>query len=406
MAADPQNQRHKQRHSLGHENKSRCRAASVCVGVMLAASAMLSSNTTGSPAEAADAVPVAEVETKIDPAKAKMAFVAAQKEMKEMMGELTVLQAEYQQPNSDKKAVEAKFNAMKSRAQAASEQLKTSAFALVMVEPKDEAAREICGAVVAAAIESDDPVQALTMAGMLDMAGAASGSVMMMGATAAMLLSQIDEAAAWLKKADAAGIDKPKVAELAQAIQAERPKVASEMAARQADAIADDLPRVKITTSKGVIVIELFENVAPNAVANFISLVEKGFYNGTPFHRVIGGFMAQGGDPTGSGTGGPGYVINCEVDAPGARKHFLGSLSMAHAGKNTGGSQFFLTFRPTEHLDGKHTVFGRVIEGFDVLPKLARTEGPLAGGPPDAMLKLEVIRKRNHPYEPKISTKK
>ena len=323
------------------------------------------------------------------------------------MGELTVLQAEYQQPKSNKNAVESKFNAMKSRAQAASEQLKTSAFALAMVEPKDEAAREICGAVVAAALESDDPVQALTTAGMLDMAGAASGSVMMMGASAAMLLSRIDEATAWLDKADAAGTEKAKVAELAQAIKAERPKVVSEMAARQADATADDLPRVKITTSKGVIVIELFENVAPNTVANFISLVEKGFYNGTPFHRVIGGFMAQGGDPTGSGKGGPGYVIDCEVDAPGARKHFLGSLSMAHAGKNTGGSQFFLTFRPTEHLDGKHTVFGRVIEGFDVLPKLARTEGPLAaGGPPDAMLKLEVLRKRNHPYEPKISGKK
>ena len=403
MAAEPQNQRH----TLEQIHKIRCRALSVCAGAMLAGSAMLFCNRTGSFVQAADAEQVAEVEIKIDPAKAKTEFVAAQKEMREMMGELTVLQAEYQQPKSNKKAVESKFNAMKSRAQAASEQLKTSAFALAMVEPKDEAAREICGAVVAAALESDDPVQALTTAGMLDMAGAASGSVMMMGASAAMLLSRIDEATAWLDKADAAGTEKAKVAELAQAIKAERPNVVSEMAARQADATADDLPRVKITTSKGVIVIELFENVAPNTVANFISLVEKGFYNGTPFHRVIGGFMAQGGDPTGSGKGGPGYVIDCEVDAPGARKHFLGSLSMAHAGKNTGGSQFFLTFRPTEHLDGKHTVFGRVIEGFDVLPKLARTEGPLAaGGPPDAMLKLEVLRKRNHPYEPKISGKK
>ena len=146
---------------------------------------------------------------------------------------------------------------------------------------------------------------------------------------------------------------------------------------------------------------ELFENEAPNTVANFVSLAEKGFYNGTKFHRVIGGFMAQGGDPAGNGSGGPGYAIECEVDVPGARKHFLGTLSMAHAGRNTGGSQFFLTFRPTEHLDGKHTVFGRVIEGMDVLPKIVRTEGPLAGGPPDTIVKAEVLRKRNHPYEPK-----
>ncbi|MEI8227555.1 MAG: peptidylprolyl isomerase [Planctomycetota bacterium] len=173
------------------------------------------------------------------------------------------------------------------------------------------------------------------------------------------------------------------------------------MAKRAADAKADDLPRVKVTTSKGDILVELFENEAPNTVANFISLVEKGFYDGTPFHRVIGGFMAQGGDPTGSGRGGPGHAIECEVGLPGARKHFLGTLSMAHAGANTGGSQFFLTFRPTEHLDGKHTVFGRVIEGLDVLPKLTRTEGEMAtGAPPDKIVKAVVVRKRPHPYDP------
>jgi cyclophilin family peptidyl-prolyl cis-trans isomerase len=164
---------------------------------------------------------------------------------------------------------------------------------------------------------------------------------------------------------------------------------------------------VTITTSKGDIVVELFEDAAPNTVANFISLVEKGFYDGTPFHRVIGGFMAQGGDPTGTGAGGPGHVIDCECDLPGARKHFLGSLSMAHAGKNTGGSQFFLTFRPTEHLDGKHTVFGRVIQGFDVLPKLARTQRqdgtPIPGLEPDTIVKAKVLRKRDHAYEPKTS---
>ena len=176
------------------------------------------------------------------------------------------------------------------------------------------------------------------------------------------------------------------------------------MAKRKAEAEADDLPRVKISTSVGDIVVELFENEAPNTVANFVSLVEKKFYDGTPFHRVIAGFMAQGGDPTGTGGGGPGFTIACEVDAPGARKHFRGTLSMAHAGPDTGGSQFFLTFRPTEHLDGKHTVFGRVIEGFDVLPKIMRTTDEqgrtVAGVPPDRIVKAEVLRKRDHPYIP------
>ena len=106
-----------------------------------------------------------------------------------------------------------------------------------------------------------------------------------------------------------------------------RPKVKQEMAKREAETKADDLPRVKLSTSKGDVVVELFENEAPNTVANFIKLVEKGFYDGTPFHRVIGGFMAQGGDPTGTGTGGPGHVIECECGKADARLHFLGSSS-------------------------------------------------------------------------------
>ncbi|MFM7207533.1 MAG: peptidylprolyl isomerase [Planctomycetaceae bacterium] len=161
---------------------------------------------------------------------------------------------------------------------------------------------------------------------------------------------------------------------------------------------------MKIGTTAGDVVVELFEDEAPNTVANFVSLIEKGFYDGTPFHRVIGGFMAQGGDPKGTGSGGPGYAIACEVDRPDARKHFRGTLSMAHAGPNTGGSQFFLTFRPTEHLDGKHTVFGRVIEGFEVLPRIMRTTDDqgrsLPGVQPDTITKAIVVRKRNHPYVP------
>jgi cyclophilin family peptidyl-prolyl cis-trans isomerase len=348
------------------------------------------------PAEA----PVVQ-EHKHDPTKVRDEFSAATKEMKTLVGELEALQAEYQQPASDKRAVAAKFEEVKKRAQATSDRLEAAGFALAMVDPTNQAAREICGAVVAATLQSDDPGGVIAMANMLDKAGAASGDVMMMAATAEMIQSHLEDAATWLDKAATAGIQKQKIDELRAAIDEERPKVKGEVEKRKAEAASDDLPRVKIQTSKGDIVVELFENDAPNTVANFISLVEKHFYDGTPFHRVIGGFMAQGGDPTGKGSGGPGYAIECEVGAPGARKHFLGSLSMAHAGPNTGGSQFFLTFRPTEHLDGKHTVFGRVVEGFDVLPKITRTEGPMAGDVPDTIVKAEVLRKRGHPYEPK-----
>ena len=133
-----------------------------------------------------------------------------------------------------------------------------------------------------------------------------------------------------------------------------------------------------------------------------MALVEKGFYDGVVFHRVLPAFMAQGGDPTGSGKGGPGYTIKDEFDNPAARAHFRGTLSMANTGQpNTNGSQFFLTFRPTPHLNGRHTVFGRVIEGFDVLPKIQRIdpEKP-TGAEPDKIVKATVIRKRDHEYKP------
>jgi cyclophilin family peptidyl-prolyl cis-trans isomerase len=169
---------------------------------------------------------------------------------------------------------------------------------------------------------------------------------------------------------------------------------------RADEAAADDLPRVLLKTSAGDLVVELYENEAPQAVGNFISLVEKGFYNGIVFHRVLPGFMAQGGCPQGTGTGGPGYEIYCECHQPNHRKHFRGTLSMAHAGRDTGGSQFFLTFRRTSHLDGQHTVFGRVIQGVELLDDLQRIDPQASGAKPepDKIIEAKVLRKRNHPY--------
>ncbi len=178
---------------------------------------------------------------------------------------------------------------------------------------------------------------------------------------------------------------------------------------RQAEATADDLPRVLLKTDRGDVTLELFEDQAPNTVASFISLVEKKYYDGLGFHRVLPGFMAQGGCPDGTGGGGPGYWIPCECYQPNRRLHFRGTLSMAHAGRDTGGSQFFLTFVPTEHLNGQHTVFGRVIDGLDVLSSLQRRDPPPeppAPGEADVLptptkiLEAKVLRKREHEYSP------
>lgn len=119
--------------------------------------------------------------------------------------------------------------------------------------------------------------------------------------------------------------------------------------------------------------IEFFPEEAPNTVNNFKKLANEGFYNGLTFHRVIPGFVAQGGCPNGNGTGGPGYTIDCETDGN-PHRHEKGSLSMAHAGKNTGGSQFFVVLAPQPHLDGVHTVFGRIVDGLDVIDDIQRDD--------------------------------
>ncbi len=174
---------------------------------------------------------------------------------------------------------------------------------------------------------------------------------------------------------------------------------AAEEAIRSAEAAAGDLPRLQIITSRGPITVELFENEAPNTVANFISLAESGFYEGTTFHRVIPNFMAQGGDPNTKpdaegvpGQGSPGYRIADEHDRDDARKHFKGSLSMAkETAPHTGGSQFFITHLPTAHLNGLHTVFGRVVDGLDVARSIEAD---------DVIEGVIVISKRDHEYTP------
>ena len=163
------------------------------------------------------------------------------------------------------------------------------------------------------------------------------------------------------------------------------------------EVVIDDkaLPQVKMTTKYGDMVIELFEDETPNTVANFVNLIEKGYYDGLTFHRVVADFVIQGGDPTGTGAGGPGYRIRCECEKN-THKHTRGVLSMAHAGKDTGGSQFFITHRATPHLDGKHTVFGQVISGVEIVDKVQAS---------DKMEKVVMLKKRSHEYKPETLSK-
>jgi peptidyl-prolyl cis-trans isomerase B (cyclophilin B) len=125
----------------------------------------------------------------------------------------------------------------------------------------------------------------------------------------------------------------------------------------------------EIETNKGIIKLELFPNHAPKTVNNFVFLAGKGFYDGVSFHRVISNFMIQGGDPTGTGAGGPGYSFEDEV-ADNPLTHETGVISMANAGPNTNGSQFFITHSPQPHLNGNHTVFGKVVSGQDVVDSI------------------------------------
>ncbi|GAB2991846.1 peptidylprolyl isomerase [uncultured Cyclobacterium sp.] len=127
----------------------------------------------------------------------------------------------------------------------------------------------------------------------------------------------------------------------------------------------------EIHTDKGIMKVEFYDQDAPKAVANFIDLANKGFYDGLNFHRVIPNFMIQGGCPKGNGTGGPGYTIDCELDGE-LQYHDKGVLSMAHAGRNTGGSQFFICHNRenTQHLDRNHTCFGKVVEGLDIVDQI------------------------------------
>ncbi len=317
---------------------------------------------------------------------------------------------------AERPAMEEKYNELLKQGNELRPKVLSLAEKAYVEDPKDETLGNLLLTVVDNALRSDGYEEGYRLAKLLIEHKHPSPLLANYAGASAFFLNKYDEAEKYLKEAKASNTLNEEGARALDSIPEYREKWARELKFRESDA-KSDLPRVKLTIGdakgnvKGDIVVELFENEAPNTVANFLSLVSKKFYDGLVFHRVIGGFMAQGGDPEGTGTGGPGYTIADECNQPNHRDHFRGSLSMAHsAAPDSNGSQFFMNFVSTSHLDGKHTVFGRIVEGMDVLPKIQRTEMkddkgqpvPVRGVLPDKIVKaVELPSKREHSHSPK-----
>jgi cyclophilin family peptidyl-prolyl cis-trans isomerase len=342
-------------------------------------------------------------------------FYRIHAEMNSLLADLADLQVQYRTANEDKQAtIKQQWNELIEQGKALEPKLIETAQKAYTESPNaDKGIADFLAKLLAQAVQRDDYEPVAEIGKLLVENKYPGKCVANYAGIVAFALNDFDTAEKYLTLAAQQGCYQSlskddKIGQLGavfsqpQLLAAYKEAWAAEKAIREKEAKADNLPRVLLKTTKGDIVIELFEDQAPNTVANFIQLVKKGFYKGLAFHRVLQGFMAQGGDPAGNGSGGPGYSIACECYRPDARRHFRGTLSMAHAGRDTGGSQFFLTFVPTPHLDGKHTAFGRVIDGMDVLAKLQRRDPSDAEAPrPDKIIDAKVLRKRPHEYIPK-----
>jgi cyclophilin family peptidyl-prolyl cis-trans isomerase len=371
------------------------------------------SEASNSEASKTDADPPPTTKPSGDSSAAAAAFEAKLTEWKDLIKSLRNIAAKFQTAgDAEKTALRTEWDALIAQGNALIPALRSTGLTAYKASPNTD--RELAGFLAKIAEDEakhDRYDSAMQLAQVLIDNECDRLEIYSTAGVAAFALDNFAAAAEYFKKAQ----DASAVTDLGNRFAGQVPEYQEhwklEQAIREKEAADDDLPRVKLTTDAGEIVVELFENEAPQTVGNFISLVEAKFYDGTVFHRVLPNFMAQGGCPDGTGRGGPGYRIPCECYTDDYRKHFRGTLSMAHAGKDTGGSQFFLTFLPTQHLNGRHTAFGRVIEGFDVLEKINRRDpspDPQTGLPPpesslptpSKLIKAEVIRKRDHEYKP------
>jgi cyclophilin family peptidyl-prolyl cis-trans isomerase len=379
------------------------------VGHLALGAAATAQEDSDAPAPAAEQPAETEAPAADSPAEAaesKQKYEQALDAFRQVVAEMAVLRNEWKTAEADRRAeIRRTWNELAEKGEALrADLLRAAEEAFVAAPNADPQLSALLFDVLFDDVRSDDFEEALRLGRLLIDHGAGDKRVYDLTGQAAFATSEFDLAETLFNRAR----DEKLLSQKGREYLAQLPKYkeawTKEEALRQAEAGPDDLPRVLLRTNRGDIEIELFENEAPNTVANFVSLVEAGFYNGRTFHRVLPGFVAQGGCPQGDGRGGPGYTIACECYRPDHRLHFRGSLSMAHSGRDTGGSQFFITFVPTGHLDGGHTVFGRVIRGFEVLAKLQRRDPDDPAPPaPDRIVKAEVVRKRDHAYEPKTS---
>lgn len=350
-------------------------------------------------------------------------FDAVLKKWDELRDQMIQAQVDYKAAEpKDRAAIAEKFAKLKAEGEKLRPEMMKIAEEALKKNPKSVPITTFISSFANGSYDADQYEEALRLAELLIAADYSNKRIYNLAGRAAYNLNEFDKAEKYLTIArDNSALD-GRADSYMQNVAKYKELWKREQGLREAQAkLTGDqaLPHVLLKTSKGDIELELFENEAPQTVGNFINLVEKGFYNGLAFHRVIHEFMAQGGDPNGDGTGGPGYEILCECYKPEHRNHFRGSLSMAHSGKDTAGSQFFLTFVPTVQLDAKdvnpknegtpHTVFGRVVKGFDVLAKLQKRQptssmhnfGPKTPpAPADKIIEAKVLNKRNHPYEP------
>ncbi|HEY2882519.1 MAG TPA: peptidylprolyl isomerase [Pirellulales bacterium] len=332
------------------------------------------------------------------------------KQWQALAADMAELHMRFQLPATDRAALEKQREELVGKTDELSARLQTAAEQVYAADNKNQEVGSLLFTMAATYLAQDKPEAALRLAQFLIDHQFPLPEVNRLAASAAFATMDLDAAEKYMKAAGGGKIPSdPETQKFMAAVARYRPKWEREQKFREAEAKADDLPRVKIKTTKGDIVVELFENEAPNTVANFINLAGSGFYDGTLFHRVLPQFMAQGGDPKSKdlenfrpafSNGGPGYTIPDECTRPEHREHFRGSLSMAHTElPDSAGSQFFMCFVPTEHLDGKFTSFGRVIEGLDVLSNLQRIDpSHTTAVSPDKILKMEILRKRDHEY--------
>jgi cyclophilin family peptidyl-prolyl cis-trans isomerase len=275
---------------------------------------------------------------------------------------------------------------------------------------------DLLAGVVSLLMQGEEYEETLRLAQLLLDQRLSRRDVRIVAGLAAFAVADFDSAEKRLRKANQEQTLTGIAARCLSEIEAYKPAWEREQKLRDGERLAGDLPQVFLRTSQGEIELELLENEAPNTVANFIYLVEQGFYNDLIFHRVIAQQLAQAGCPNGDGGGVPEYMIPCECYREDHRWHFRGSLAMAHLGRDSGGSQFYLTIVPLSHLDGNHTVFGRVVRGLEVLAKLQRREPPdpdarwinpnpdIAIPPADKIIEAKVLRKRDHPCRPRVWT--